>query len=324
MSDGRPPPLTPAECTMGGNDWFPLAHRRLRKSKWWRRASDLARARNVMLWGEAYDAVPAGSLPDDDDELAEAAGFGMDVDAFLRHKDEIMAPWVLCSDGRWYHPTVCETVLETWEKQSAKRRADAERKARSRQRVKGAVTPTDGDVTRDSPQVTPEIGTQTETIRQTGQTADEELPSESPPQPREPGDWPDGGVSVWSQKLAALSSGRLNPDNEPGLVLTGGTIARWQAMGASFLLDVIPAVTALCRRQRHPITRWTYFDRAVTEAHHARTRVADPLQTFATKETADDDKLARKHANFERSYRAAARLAARGDGGGGGDGGDFG
>lgn len=109
-----PEPLIPAECTMTGNDWFPFYFDRLRKSKWWRRASDVARSRNVMMWGEAFKAVPAGSLQDDDDELAEAAGYGMDVDAFLAVKPEIMAPWVLCSDGRWYHPTVCEVVLDAW------------------------------------------------------------------------------------------------------------------------------------------------------------------------------------------------------------------
>ena len=111
-----PAPLVPAEVTMTGDDWFPLYFDRLRKSKWWRRASDMARARNVMLWGEAYKSVPAGSLPDDDDELAEAAGFGMDVEAFLAVKAEVMAPWTMCDDGRWYHPTVCEAVMESWER----------------------------------------------------------------------------------------------------------------------------------------------------------------------------------------------------------------
>lgn len=132
-----PDPLVPAGCTMSGNDWFPLHFDRLRKSKWWRRASDLARARNVMLWGEAYKQVPAGSMPDDDDDLAEAAGFGMDVDAFLNAKAEIMAPWVLCSDGRWYHPTVCEVVLDAWERTSARRKADAAKKAAQRAKTRG-------------------------------------------------------------------------------------------------------------------------------------------------------------------------------------------
>lgn len=152
----RPHPPVPAECTMGGNDWFPWYFDRLRKSKWWRRASDLARARNVMLWGEAYKACPAGSLPDDDDELAEAAGFGMDVDAFMSAKAEIMAPWTLCADGRWYHSTVCEVVLERWESTSEKRKAAAAKKRAQREKARGVPArnpnvPSNGhDVPRDT------------------------------------------------------------------------------------------------------------------------------------------------------------------------------
>jgi len=147
MSDGtsvaRPAPLVGEGVSMSGNDWFPLEFDRLRKSKWWRRASDTARARNIMLWGEAYKQVPAGSMPDDDDELAEAAGFGMDVDAFLAFKDEIMAPWVLCSDGRWYHPTVCEKVLEAWDRASDRRKRDAEKKRAARERARGHLPKSD-------------------------------------------------------------------------------------------------------------------------------------------------------------------------------------
>lgn len=148
---------------MSGNDWFPFYFDRLRKSKWWRRASDVARARNVMMWGEAFKAVPAGSLPDDDDELAEAAGFGMDVDAFLAAKAEIMAPWTLCADGRWYHPTVCEVVLDAWERASDRRKAAAERQRRRREKVRGEpgnvarVTPKSDHVTHETPTVTRDI-----------------------------------------------------------------------------------------------------------------------------------------------------------------------
>lgn len=132
-----PTPLVPAECDMGGNDWFPLYFDRLKKSRWWRRSSHMARSTNIVLWGEAYKQVPAGSMPNDDDELADAAGFGMDTDAFIAAKAEIMAPWTLCSDGRWYHPTLCEVVLTTWERLSEKRRLERERKARQRAQVRG-------------------------------------------------------------------------------------------------------------------------------------------------------------------------------------------
>jgi hypothetical protein len=171
---------------MSGNDWFPLHFDRLRKSKWWRRASDLARARNVMLWGEAYKQVPGGSMPDDDDELAEAAGFGMDVDAFIAVKAEIMTPWVLCSDGRWYHPTVCEVVLDAWDRASDRRKAAAERQRRRRQKTRGVtseiggVTPAEhdftrdeADVTRDSAEIGRDSGIQT---RQTGQDTTDKPP----------------------------------------------------------------------------------------------------------------------------------------------------
>lgn len=143
----RPEPLVPAEVSMGNNDWFPLHFRRMRKSRWWKTASDLARSRSVDMWGLAYEEVPAGSLPDDDAELADHAGFGRDIRAWLEVKDEIMAAWVLCSDGRWYHPTLCEVILEAWEKGSVKRKTEAQRKAEYRARVRQQK----GDVPRDKP-----------------------------------------------------------------------------------------------------------------------------------------------------------------------------
>ena len=147
---GLPEPPVPEECTMGNNDYFPLYFRRLRKSRWWRGASDLARSRNIDLWGEAYEQQPAGSLPDDDIDLADAAGFGRDVASFQKVKAEILTPWILCSDGRWYHPTVCEVVLDLWEKGSVRRKNDAQRAKEYRDRVRqGIVTPKAHNVTRD-------------------------------------------------------------------------------------------------------------------------------------------------------------------------------
>ena len=163
-----PAPLIPAEVDLRGHEWFPFFPERLRKSKWWRRATDVARARNVMLWGEAWKSVPAGSLPDDDDELAEAAGFGMDAVAFIAAKAEIMAPWTLCSDGRWYQPTVCEQALNAWDRMDDRRKNARERQARRRARVGKGVYLPDADqarvtcdnapVTRDMPEVTRENG----------------------------------------------------------------------------------------------------------------------------------------------------------------------
>ena len=204
-----PPPLTPPECSMAGNDWYPLYFRRLRNSKWWRRASDVARARNVMLWGEAYQAVPAGSLPDDDDELAEAAGFGMDVEAFLAVKREIMRPWVKCADGRWYHPAVCEVALESWERQTVNRKAEAARKAGYRRRVRErlAVSGSPPPVLRDSAacpagQGRESHGTRPEVPRDMGHTdktdrTDTSVDKSASAGVRKRADYPDLFIKAW-------------------------------------------------------------------------------------------------------------------------------
>lgn len=141
----RPEPLVPAGVSMGNNDWFPLHFRRMRKSRWWRVSSDIARSRSIDLWGYAYEETPAGSLADDDVELADFAGFGRDVRAWLEHKEEILAAWILCSDGRYYHPTLCEVILEAWEKGSVKRKTEAERKAEYRARVRAKKAGNIGD-----------------------------------------------------------------------------------------------------------------------------------------------------------------------------------
>jgi hypothetical protein len=192
-----PAPLSPAGVDLSGHDWFPFFPERLRKSKWWRRASDLARARNVMLWGEAWKSVPAGSLPDDDDELAEAAGFGMDAEAFIAAKPEIMAPWTLCSDGRWYHPTLCEQVLNAWERMDERRRNARERQARRRSRVaKSApsVTPVEADVTCDMGDVTRE-----NTIEERrGEERIHPVGSATPQAPKKDPEYPQAFELFWS------------------------------------------------------------------------------------------------------------------------------
>lgn len=137
MTNQLPEPLTPADCDLRAMPWFPLRHKDLLESDWWKGASDVARSRSVNLWAKAYQKVPAASLKASEIDLAEDAGFGRDMDAWARHRDEIMAPWVLCSDGRYYHPTLADVALETWAKGEAKRKFDRERKAR--QRSKGGT-----------------------------------------------------------------------------------------------------------------------------------------------------------------------------------------
>jgi hypothetical protein len=145
-----PAPLTPAGCDLTSHTYFPLHYDRLLRSRWWRRASDLARSRNMDLWAHAFREVPSASLPDDDADLADMAGFGRDLAAFLAVKTELLEPWVRCSDGRWYHPTLAEVATELWGRMDGQRRANRERQNAHRARLKQErVTLETGDVTRD-------------------------------------------------------------------------------------------------------------------------------------------------------------------------------
>jgi hypothetical protein len=164
-----PDPFTPSECDLRGYDWMALLGSRLFKSTFYRRARKDPRGglAGIKLWWEAMLQTPAGSLPNDDEELCELADFGEDTKTWMRHRDVAMHGWVLCSDGRFYHQVVAQQVIAAWDR---KRRVNETRegwKERQRRR-RGASNghdepPPHGDVHRD---VTRDIGT-TSTVTST-------------------------------------------------------------------------------------------------------------------------------------------------------------
>lgn len=108
-------PLTPADCDLQSYGWFALHYKRLRRSGWWLHASDTAKALSIDLWCEAYEQIPAASLPNDDFFLSDQCGYGRrDLAMWLKVKEEVMKPWVLCADGRWYHPTLAQVAIIAW------------------------------------------------------------------------------------------------------------------------------------------------------------------------------------------------------------------
>lgn len=114
-----PEPLVPAGIDLSGYDYMPLYVTRLRKSRTWVRCKRRpAHGFYLMnMWTEAFTShEQAGSLPDDDDLLADAAM--CPPDEWEAIKADIMSGtgWILCNDGRWYHPVVAEVVIEVWEK----------------------------------------------------------------------------------------------------------------------------------------------------------------------------------------------------------------
>lgn len=69
----------------------------------------------VLLWCAAWHQVPAGSLPDDDIELANLAGYGRFIKEWKKIRTEALYGFVMCSDGRLYHPAVAAKAAAAWQ-----------------------------------------------------------------------------------------------------------------------------------------------------------------------------------------------------------------
>jgi uncharacterized phage protein (TIGR02220 family) len=83
------------------------------------------------LWCASWHQLPAGSLPDDDRQLARLAGYGRDVAGFQVIKVNALMGWALCSDGNLYHPFVAARVnAAIATKKHASKRTEAARQAR--------------------------------------------------------------------------------------------------------------------------------------------------------------------------------------------------
>lgn len=108
-------PLTPADCDLQDFPFMPLQVARLRDS-------DLAAEEHpeacwyaVLLWAAAWHQLPAGSLPDNETVLARLCGLGRDLKTFRKHRAGAMRGFILCDDGRFYHPVIAEQAIAAWE-----------------------------------------------------------------------------------------------------------------------------------------------------------------------------------------------------------------
>lgn len=109
-----PAPLVPAEVDLTDFQYMELDVRKLRDSSFSARATGEAFRAGVLLWCASWHQVPAGSLPDDDIDLAQLAGYGRVVKEWRKVKAQALHGFVKCSDGRLYHETVCEKALAAW------------------------------------------------------------------------------------------------------------------------------------------------------------------------------------------------------------------
>ncbi|MGF6697637.1 hypothetical protein OKW38_002249 [Paraburkholderia sp. MM5496-R1] len=104
----RPTPYPPDTRAKGWR--FELDYERIRQSDTWALATSEVRPWLLMLWMTAWEQTPCGSLPADDELIA--ARIGMPLDQFESIKKRLMRGWWLADDGRLYHSTLTERVLE--------------------------------------------------------------------------------------------------------------------------------------------------------------------------------------------------------------------
>lgn len=114
MSVALPPPMVPAEVDLSDFTTMPLEVRMVRDSKFAVESEPEAFRAGVLLWCAAWHQVPTGSLPDNDKELSNLAGFGRVVKEWLKFREEALWKFVKCSDGRLYHPVIAEKAVAAW------------------------------------------------------------------------------------------------------------------------------------------------------------------------------------------------------------------
>lgn len=112
MTEQLRDPLVPPEVDLRDYSYMPLQFERLFASDTWVLGTSDHRVACLYLWCKSWHQVPAGSLPANDQILAELSRSGA---RWKRLRDHCMRGWLLCSDGRYYHPVVAEKVMEAWE-----------------------------------------------------------------------------------------------------------------------------------------------------------------------------------------------------------------
>lgn len=131
-----PPPLVPSEVDLRGLEYMPLLGAKLFSSDFNLEASDAEFRAAMQLWWSAWNQTPAASLPNSERAQAKLAGFeSEDSSRWQSVKARVLHGFILCDDGRLYHPVLAAQAMIAWERRvedRAKRDNEADRQRRTR------------------------------------------------------------------------------------------------------------------------------------------------------------------------------------------------
>ncbi|MCP1241754.1 DUF1376 domain-containing protein [Acetobacter lambici] len=119
-----PAPLTPPQSDLRGLPFMPLDTCRLLDSDLFALSTGDGFKCAVALWCKAWQQVPAGSLPHNERVLAHLSGAG---GRWPGLRAVALHGWVVCSDGRLYHPVIAQKANQAWKARLAQRARAARR-----------------------------------------------------------------------------------------------------------------------------------------------------------------------------------------------------
>lgn len=257
-------PLTTLEHDVSGMDGFMLDTDKLMASELWALSTGEEFKAAIGLWCRAWKQKPAGSLPNDSKVLAAFSGAGP---RWAKVKDVALRGFILCSDGRLYHKTLCEDVHRAAASKAL--RQDRTRAAtQARKQKRDVQRDVDDDEQRDVPQI-PNV-TKSHSIA-------EHSKAEQGREVKE-----DAGLgsardnsAILEQKLREAASWEREP--HPKLCVTG-PIEALLSNGADLELDVLAVVRSLSPGVRKR-TSWNYFIDAIAEARDRRIAASTLVST---------------------------------------------
>jgi len=129
MSDLQRPAPYPADTKAKG--WrFELDYEAIQQSDTWALADEVPMAQPalLMMWFTAWAQIPCGSFPND--ETVIRAKCKVPPKDWARMRGVLMRGWWVADDGRLYHPTITQRVLDMLGRKDGERQRKADYRAR--------------------------------------------------------------------------------------------------------------------------------------------------------------------------------------------------